>query len=72
MTMYDTRTRLSHEVKTELKNHYKSKLFKTEIPRNIRLSECPSFGQTIFEYDKKKPGATAYSNFAKGSKKQIL
>ena len=65
MTMYDGRTKLSQEVYAEACKHYKKKMFKTQIPRNIRLSECPSFGQTIFEYDPKSPGALAYQNLAK-------
>ena len=65
MTMYDGRTKLSQEVYAEACKHYKKKMFKTQIPRNIRLSECPSFGQTIFEYDPKSPGALAYQNMAK-------
>ena len=64
MTMYDGRTKLSQEVHNEVKSHYSNKLFATQIPRNIRLSECPSFGQTIFEYDDKSPGAKAYLRLA--------
>ena len=48
MTMYDNRTRLSYEVWQEVSNHYPEKVFRTAIPRIIRLSEAPSFGKTIF------------------------
>ena len=51
MTMYDNRTRLSYEVWQEVSSHYPKKVFNTAIPRTIRLSEAPSFGKTILEYD---------------------
>ena len=65
MTMYDMRTNLSREVVDEVKKHLPEKIFKTVIPRTIRLSEAPSFGKTIFEYDPSSPGASAYKNLAK-------
>ena len=65
MTMYDHRTRLAQEVLQEVKKHYPAKIFKTSIPRTIRLSEAPSFGQTIFEYDPQGPGSKAYLNLGK-------
>ncbi len=65
MTMYDHRTRLAQEVLQEVKKHYPAKIFKTSIPRTIRLSEAPSFGQTIFEYDPQGPGSKAYQNLGK-------
>ena len=65
MTMYDNRTRLSYEVWQEVTNHYPDKVFRTAIPRTIRLSEAPSFGKTIFEYDPKSLGAQAYLAFTK-------
>ena len=63
MTMYDNRTRLSYEVWQEVSTHYPDKVFRTAIPRSIRLSEAPSFGKTIFEYDPKSLGAQAYRAF---------
>jgi chromosome partitioning protein len=60
MTMYDNRTRLSYEVWQEVSSHYPKKVFNTAIPRTIRLSEAPSFGKTIFEYDPRSMGAHAY------------
>ncbi|MCH6256759.1 ParA family protein [Puniceicoccaceae bacterium K14] len=65
MTMFDVRTRLSREVVEEVKTNLPDLIFKTVIPRTVRLSEAPSFGQTIFEYDKMNPGASAYKGIAK-------
>lgn len=65
MTMFDVRTNLSREVVEEVKTNLPDLIFDTVIPRTIRLSEAPSFGQTIFEYDKTNPGSTAYRNLAK-------
>jgi chromosome partitioning protein len=65
MTMFDTRTNLSRQVVEEVKNHLGDKIFKTVIPRTVRLSEAPSFGKTIFAYDPLSPGATAYKNLSK-------
>ncbi len=65
MTMFDVRTNLSREVVEEVRSNLPDKIFETVIPRTIRLSEAPSFGQTIFEYDKSNPGSTAYRKLAK-------
>lgn len=65
LTMFDKRNRLTHQVAAEIKNHFNEQLFKTVIPRNVRLSECPSHGQTIVEYDKLSTGAMAYVKLAK-------
>ncbi len=65
MTMYDMRTNLSRQVVDEVRKHFPDKIFNTVIPRTVRLSEAPSFGKTIFEYDPLSPGATAYKNLAK-------
>ena len=64
MTMYDIRTNLSRQVVEEVRKHFPDKIFKSLIPRTIRLGEAPSFGQTIFEYDAMSPGATAYTQMA--------
>jgi len=64
MTMYDGRTNLSRQVVEEVRKHLPEKTFATVIPRTVRLSEAPSFGQTIFAYDPTNPGATAYRNLA--------
>jgi chromosome partitioning protein len=64
MTMFDQRTNLSHQVVGEVRNHFDDKVFRSMIPRSIRLSEAPSFGQSIFEYDGNSTGAHAYRYFA--------
>lgn len=65
VTMYDKRTSLSEQVVQEIKNYFGDKLFKTVIPRNIRLAEAPSYGKTIFEHDRWSKGAWAYKQLAK-------
>lgn len=65
VTMFDSRTSLSESVYSELKKHFGQKLFKTVIPRNVRLAEAPSFGKTIADHDKWSRGARAYKALAK-------
>jgi chromosome partitioning protein len=65
LTMFDKRNRLTHQVANEIKNHFNEQLFDTVVPRNVRLSESPSHGQSIFDYDIQSSGAIAYMNFAK-------
>jgi chromosome partitioning protein len=65
MTMYDPRIKLAEQVIEEVKNHFSEKVYKTVIPRNVRLSEAPSYGKPIIEYDPDCKGAEAYSNFTK-------
>lgn len=65
LTMYDQRTTLSKQVQDELSNHFSDLLFKTVIPRNIRLAEAPSYGIPISEYDKWSKGARSYKALAK-------
>ena len=60
MTMADFRTNLTQEVINEVKKHFGQKVYKTIIPRNIRLSEAPGFGKPIFLYDKESEGAKKY------------
>lgn len=62
MTMYDSRTNLSNEVFSEVKKYFKDSVYKSTIPRNIRLAESPSFGLPIMLYDAKCKGANSYSN----------
>jgi len=64
MTMYDSRTNLARQVVDEVKQHLPDKIFKTVIPRTVRLSEAPSFGKPIFAYDPSGPGAVAYRALA--------
>jgi chromosome partitioning protein len=65
LTMYDRRNRLTHQVAKEVKKHFKDQVFDTVIPRNVRLSECPSHGKPIMLYDNKSAGALSYRNLAK-------
>jgi chromosome partitioning protein len=60
LTMFDRRTNLSHQVAEDAENHFKDLVFKTTIPRNVRLGEAPSFGQPILLYDAMSPGAVSY------------
>lgn len=65
LTMYDIRTNLSNQVVKEVKKYFDNKVYKTVIPRNVRLSEAPSYGMPITEYDPKSKGAKSYTKFAK-------
>ncbi len=65
LTMYDGRTSLSEQVKQEIVKHFGDKLFKSVIPRNVRLAEAPSHGKPISEHDSWSKGARAYKALAK-------
>jgi chromosome partitioning protein len=65
LTMYDGRTMLSHQVADEVRRHYPSLTFETMIPRNVRLSEAPSFGRSTLAYDPTSRGAQAYRALAR-------
>jgi len=65
LTMYDARTKLSNQVVNEVKKFFNDKVYQTVIPRNIRLSEAPSYGVPITEYDSRSKGAKAYEKFVK-------
>ena len=65
LTMYDARTNLSNQVVKEVKKYFENKVYKTVIPRNVRLSEAPSYGMPITIYDPRSKGAKAYEKFAK-------
>ena len=65
MTMYDSRTRLAHQVVDEVRDFFGDKVFKTLVPRTVRLSEAPSFGQPVISYDSSGKGAAAYRSLAK-------
>lgn len=64
MTMYDSRTNLSRQVVEEVRRYFPGKVFRTIVPRNVRLSEAPSFGQPINLYAPNSPGAVAYKVLA--------
>jgi len=64
LTMYDSRLRLSNQVVEEVKKHFSDMVFDTIIQRNVRLSEAPSYGESIIKYDASSKGATNYLNLA--------
>jgi len=65
LTMFDSRLNLTSQVVSEVKRHFPDKVYKTVIPRNVRLSEAPSYGQPIQYYDQTSRGASAYDDLAK-------
>ncbi len=65
LTMFDGRNNLAHQVAQEVRKHFKEKVFRTMIPRNIRLSEAPSYGQPVLLYDIHSKGAESYLNLAR-------
>ena len=65
LTMFDKRNNLGHQVVEEIRDHFKDKVFTAVIPRNVRLSEAPSHGVSIFGYDPKSIGALMYMELAK-------
>ena len=64
LTMFDTRNNLSHQVVSEIQTHFGDKVFAAIIPRNVRLSEAPSHGQAIIDYDSRSIGAIKYMELA--------
>lgn len=64
LTMYDSRLRLSNQVVEEVRKHFSEMVFDTIIQRNVRLSEAPSYGESIIKYDASSKGATNYLNLA--------
>lgn len=64
LTMFDARTNLSMQVVEEVRKHFNSKVYRTVIPRSVRLSEAPSYGLSIIQYDEKSKGAEAYLELA--------
>jgi chromosome partitioning protein len=65
LTMYDSRLRLSNQVVEEVNTHFPEMVFETIISRNVRLSEAPSFGESILMYDAESKGAIQYFNWQK-------
>lgn len=70
LTMYDKRNSLSEQVQAEVAKYFGDKLFKTVVPRNVRLAEAPSYGRTIAEHDRWSKGARAYKALAKEVKQR--
>ncbi|HWS45568.1 MAG TPA: AAA family ATPase [Acidimicrobiia bacterium] len=65
LTMYDARTKLAEQVEREVRNHFGGKVYRTVVPRTVRISEAPSFGQPITVFDSTSRGALAYRELAK-------
>jgi chromosome partitioning protein len=65
MTMFDARTRLASDVVDEVRSHFGERVYNTVIPRNVRLSEAPSFGKPVIMYDPNCTGSIAYRALAK-------
>lgn len=72
LTMYDSRTRLSENVVSDVREYFGDIVFKTVVPRNVRLSEAPSHGKTILQYDPKSSGARAYKRLADEFIKRLM
>ena len=71
VNMYDGRLNLTAQVMNELKKYFADKLFRTPVPRNVKLSEAPSYGMPVIYYDKSSKGAVAYTDVAKELVKRI-
>ena len=71
LTMFDKRNSLSEQVETEVRNYFGDKMFKTVIPRNVRLAEAPSYGRTIYDHDRWSKGARAYKALAKEIRERL-
>ncbi|MBC9119397.1 AAA family ATPase [Fructobacillus fructosus] len=65
LTMYDGRTNLGKQVSEQVRTYFEDRVYQTVIPRSVRLSEAPSYGQAIIDFDPKSPGARLYTEFAK-------
>ena len=65
LTMYDARTNLSNQVVKEVKRYFEDKVYKNVIPRNVKLSEAPSYGMPITLYDPRSKGAKSYEKFTR-------
>ncbi|GAA3833353.1 ParA family protein [Nocardioides panacisoli] len=65
LTMFDSRTRLAHGVAADVRDHFGDQVLKTAIPRSVRVSEAPSYGQTVMTYDPASPGALSYLEAAR-------
>jgi chromosome partitioning protein len=65
LTMFDTRNSLSHQVSDEVRRHFADRVYRTVIPRNVRISESPSHGLPVVLYDPTSKGALAYTDLAR-------
>jgi chromosome partitioning protein len=64
ITMHDERTRLAHDVERELREHLPARVFKTVVPRSVRVAEAPSYGVPVSEHDPNSAGSRAYRRLA--------
>jgi chromosome partitioning protein len=64
LTMFDTRTNLAHQVVNDVREHFPAQTLGTIIPRSVRVSEAPSYGQTVIAYDTNSPGSVSYQEAA--------
>ncbi|MGZ5314159.1 MAG: ParA family protein, partial [Solirubrobacterales bacterium] len=64
ITMHDERTRLAQDVERELRDHFPARVFRTVIPRSIRVAEAPSYGEPVTDHDPDSPGSRAYRDLA--------
>ncbi len=64
LTMFDARTNLAHQVAEDVRTHFPQQVLRSIIPRSVRISEAPSYGQTVIEYDMGSPGALSYAEAA--------
>jgi chromosome partitioning protein len=64
LTMFDTRTNLAHQVVSDVRSHFPEQTLSVVVPRSVRVSEAPSYGQTVIEYDQSSPGAISYQEAA--------
>lgn len=71
LTMYDKRNSLSEQVQAEVANYFGDKLFKSVIPRNVRLAEAPSYGRTIYDHDRWSKGARAYKALSREVRERL-
>ena len=72
LTMFDTRNNLSHQVAEEVRGHFKDSVFKTVIPRNVKISEAPSHGRTLLEYAPHSVGAVRYNRLAQELNQKLI
>lgn len=72
VTLFDKRLNIAKQVVDEVRQHFPGHVFETVIPRNIRLTEAPSYGQTIFEYDAQSSGASAYEGLASEVRERVV
>lgn len=72
LTMVDKRVKVAHDVIREVREHFPGHVFETVIPRSVRLTEAPSYGQTIFAYDERSQGARAYEEFAREVHERVM